>query len=292
MPDTFLLIDGHSLAFRGFFGMPDTLRDPKGEPVHAVYGFFAVLFNLMTTLKPKYVAVAWDVGRPWREEIYPDYKLGRQEIDPAVDAQVQRIMPVLTAMKIAQYYSEGYEADDVMATLARQTAQLDDLYTVIFSGDRDMFGAISPRTTILYPTRSTANADAYDEQKLHDRWGIRPDQVADFKAMVGDATDHIPGVKGIGEKGATKLLNEFDTLDNIYANIDTVRPDRARNALIAGREDAYLSQRLATLVRDVPDITFEPLRCALQYTNSEVDPLWDDLGFLHLRNKMPALDRG
>lgn len=290
MTETFLLIDGYSLAFRAFFGMPDTMRDPQGEPVHAVYGFFSVLFNRITALGARYVAVAWDIGRPKREDIFPDYKIGRQDIDPAVEAQVIRMKPVLSAIKMAQYGVEGYEADDIMATLARQAAAHGGFNTIILSGDRDMFGAIGPTTTILYPTRSMNDAEVYDAERLFARWGIAPHQVADFKAMVGDSSDNIPGVRGIGEKGAAKLLATYGNLDDIYANIEAVRPDRARNALIAGRDNAYLSLKLATLVSDVPTITFEPLQCALQYDYSDVDPLWDELGFQRLRERMPSKD--
>lgn len=288
MTETFLIIDGYSLAFRAFFGMPDTMRDPKGEPVHAVYGFFSVLFNRITSLNARYVAVAWDIGRPWREEIFPDYKVGRQDIDPAVEVQVERMKPVLTAMQIAQYGVEGYEADDIMATLALQAGAHGGFQTIILSGDRDMFGVIDPTTTILYPTRAMNDAEVYDAERLFARWGIAPKQVADFKAMVGDSSDNIPGVRGIGEKGAAKLLAEYSTLDSIYTNVEQIRPDRTRNALIAGRDSAYLSQKLATLIADVPTITFEPLQCALQYEYSMVEPLWDDLGFQRLRERMPT----
>lgn len=288
MTETFLIIDGYSLAFRAFFGMPDTMRDPQGEPVHAVYGFFSVLFNRIASLNARYVAVAWDIGRPWREEIFPDYKVGRQDIDPAVEVQVARMKPVLTAMQIAQYGVEGYEADDIMATLALQAGAYGGFQTVILSGDRDMFGVIDSTTTILYPTRAMNDAEVYDAERLFTRWGIAPKQVADFKALVGDSSDNIPGVRGIGEKGAAKLLTEYSTLDGIYANIEQIRPDRTRNALIAGRESAYLSQKLATLIADVPTVTFEPLQCALQYEYSMVEPLWDDLGFQRLRERMPT----
>lgn len=288
MTETFLVIDGYSLAFRAFFGMPDTMRDPKGEPVHAVYGFFSVLFNRIASLNARYVAVAWDIGRPLREEIFPDYKVGRQDIDPAVEVQVVRMKPVLTVMQIAQYGVAGYEADDIMATLARQAGEHGGFQTVILSGDRDMFGVIDPTTTILYPTRSMNDAEVYDAERLFARWGIAPKQVADFKALVGDSSDNIPGVRGIGEKGAAKLLTEYSTLDGIYANLEQIRPDRTRNALITGRDSAYLSQKLATLIADVPTITFEPLQCALQYDYSMVEPLWDDLGFQRLRERMPT----
>lgn len=288
MTETLLIVDGYSLAFRAFFGMPDTLRDPKGEPVNVVYGFLSVLFNRIALLKTRHVAIAWDIGRPWREDDFPDYKVGRQDIDPAVEVQVERLKPVLTAMKIAQYGAERYEADDVMATLARQAGEHGGFQTVILSGDRDMFGVIDATTTILYPTRSMNDAELYDTERLFARWGIAPKQVADFKALVGDSSDNIPGVRGIGEKGAAKLLVEYGTLDGIYANLEQIRPDRTRNALIAGRESAYLSQKLATLISNVPTITFEPLQCALQYDYTNVEPLWDELGFQRLRERMPT----
>lgn len=287
MAETFLLVDGHSLAFRAFFAFPDSLRDPAGEPVQVVYGFLSILFRQIALLKADYVAVAFDVGRSLREEWFADYKAGRQEVDPSVESQVTRLKQVLHALEIPMHSAEGYEADDIIATLARQVAHGSEIETVILSGDRDLFGLIGPRTTILYPTRSMNEAERYDATRLHQRWAIAPAQVADFKALVGDPSDNIPGVRGIGEKGAAALLNQYGTLEAIYENLAEVRPPRARSALEAGRESALLSQRLARLIDVVPHITFEQDACRLAYERARVEAVFDDLGFGSLRNRLP-----
>ncbi|MBA3533987.1 MAG: hypothetical protein H0T73_18865 [Ardenticatenales bacterium] len=287
MPTHFLLVDGHSIAFRAFHALPDSLRDPAGESVQVVYGFLSILFKLITELKPELVAVVFDEGRPFREEFFPEYKAGRQEIDPAVERQVARLDTALEAMDIPRYRAAGYEADDVIATLATQAHAHEDIHTIILSGDRDLFGLIGPRSTILYPTRSMKEAEHYDAARLYERWAIEPTQVADFKALVGDSSDNIPGVRGIGEKSAAALLQQFGTLEAIYADLAAVAAARTRKALEAGHESALLSQRLATLVHDVPHIHFDPSACRLAYDRARVEGVFDTLGFDSLRKRLP-----
>lgn len=287
MSHTFLIVDGHSLAFRAFYAMPDTIRDPNGNPVQAVYGFLSILFRQITELKADFVAITFDVGRPIREEWFPDYKAGRQEVDPTVQEQVERLAELLTALEMPQYAAAGYEADDVIATLVKQASACGDLQTIVLSGDRDLFGVIGPRTTVLYPTRSIRNAERYDAARLYQRWGIEPGQVADFKALVGDPSDNIAGVRGIGEKTATKLLQQFGTLEHIYANLEQITAKRRRNALLTGRESAFLSQRLTRLIDDVPGISFERAACRLGYERAHVEEVFDRFGFKNLRNRLP-----
>ncbi|MGH2542215.1 MAG: 5'-3' exonuclease, partial [Ardenticatenaceae bacterium] len=270
-----------------FYALPPSLTDLAGEPVQAVYGFLSILFLKIAELKPELVAVALDEGRPFREAFFPEYKAGRQEIDPAVARQVERLRTVLDALEVPMYGVAGYEADDVIATLVRQANQEDDLTTVVLSGDRDLFGLIGPRTTILYPTRSMREAERYDAARLHAKWGIRPEQVTDFKALVGDASDNIPGVRGIGEKSATALLGQFDTLDAIYHNLAVVAPARARTALEAGRDMALLSRKLARLVDDVPGVALDREACRLSYDRARVERVFDGFGFNSLRNRLP-----
>jgi DNA polymerase I len=286
MAETLLLVDGHSIAFRAFFALPDSLRDPAGEPVHAIYGFLSILFRQVAELRPELVAVVFDEGRPFREEIYPAYKEGRQEIDPDVQRQVTRLRGVLEALEMPVFLADGFEADDVIATLARQAHDL-GLETIVLSGDRDLFGIIGPRTTILYPTRSMKEAERYDAARLRARWGIEPAQVADWKALVGDPSDNIPGVRGVGEKGATKLLAEYGTLGGIYDNLEAITAKRTRGALADGREDAWLSLRLARLIDDVPGVVLDPAACEVRYARERVEDAFDHLGFRSLRDRLP-----
>jgi DNA polymerase I len=283
---TLLLVDGHSIAFRAFYALPDSLRDPAGEPVHAIYGFLSILFRQIAELQPELVAVVFDEGRPFREEIYPAYKEGRQEIDPDVQRQVTRLRRVLEALEMPVFLAEGFEADDVIATLARQADER-GLETIVLSGDRDLFGIIGARTTILYPTRSMKEAERYDAERLRARWGIEPGQVADWKALVGDPSDNIPGVRGIGEKGATKLLAEYGTVEGIYNNLDGITAKRARAALEEGRDNARLSLRLARLIDDVPGVVLDSAACEVRYTRERVEEEFDHLGFGSLRDRLP-----
>lgn len=284
---TFLLVDGHSIAFRAFYALPDSFREPNGQPVQAVYGFLSILFRQISELEADLVGVAFDLGRSIRETWFADYKAGRQEIDPDVQRQVERLQQVLKVMNIPMYVAEPYEADDLIATLVRQAAAHEDVQTIVLSGDRDLFGVIGPRTTVLYPTRSIKKAERYDAARLYQRWAIEPSQVADFKALVGDSSDNIPGVRGIGEKTAAKLLQQFGTLVEIYAHIEQIKGKRARTALLAGRENAFLSQRLARLIDDVPHITFDREACRLEYDREQVEMAFDELGFGRLRERLP-----
>lgn len=284
---TFLIVDGHSIAFRAYHSFPDTIRDPEGRPVQVIFGFLSILFKQIAELQPDMVAIAFDEGRPQREQWFPDYKAGRQDVDPNVQEQVLRLYPLLDALDIPSLIADSYEADDIIATLARQAEADPTLHTVILSGDRDLFGVIGPRTTVLYPTRAISEAEHYDAARLLTRWGIQPAQVCDFKALVGDSSDNIPGVRGIGEKTATSLLQRFGTLEAILDNLEAVTPPRARTALEQGRNSALLSQRLARLDAHVPDITFDPAACRLHYDRARAEAIFDTFGFTHLRNRLP-----
>ena len=287
MSHTFLLVDGHSIAFRAYYALPDSFREPNGQPVQAVYGFLSILFRQISELEADLVAVAFDLGHSIRETWYPEYKAGRQEVDPEVQRQVERLQQVLKVLNIPMYMDEPYEADDLIATIVRQAATHEDLQTIVLSGDRDLFGVIGPRTTVLYPTRSIKKAERYDTARLYKRWAIEPSQVADFKALVGDSSDNIPGVRGIGEKTAAKLLQQFGTLEEIYDKVDEIKGKRARTALLTGRESAFLSQRLAQLIDDVPHITFDRDACRLDYDREKVEMAFDELGFGRLRERLP-----
>lgn len=196
MLDILLLIDGHSLVFRAYYALPDTITDPSDRPVHAVYGFLNSLFKLLREHEVGYVAVVFDKGRPFREEFYPEYKAGRQEIEPAVKRQVARLRTLLAALDVPAYDAEGYEADDVIATLTRQALERTALDVVILSGDRDLFALVNERVTVLYPRGPRKLVGQCTPAEVRERWSIEPEQVPLFKALVGDTSDNIPGVRG------------------------------------------------------------------------------------------------
>ncbi|RME12332.1 MAG: hypothetical protein D6802_04560 [Ardenticatenia bacterium] len=285
-PRTILLVDGHSLAFRAFYALPPTFRDTEGRPINLIYGFLMMLFRLLESEAPDAVAVVFDLDHAFREEIYPAYKEGRQTIDPAVAEQVERLRPLLEALDIPLYTAQGYEADDVLATLTRQIIERSDAHVLIVSGDRDMFALLHPRVQLLYPTRSLQQAERYTPERLYERWGIRPEQVAHFKALVGDPSDNIPGVRGIGEKTAARLLQRFPTLDAIYAHLDDCSP-AVRRKLEAGRDMALLSLRLARLVDDVPTVEYDFTRPGLRYDPAQVEAQFAVLGSQSLLDALP-----
>lgn len=281
-----MLVDGHSLAFRAFYAIPPSLRDPQGQPINLVYGFLMMLFRLLGEEQPDAVAVVFDKAHSFREELYPAYKAGRQTIEPAVAEQVARLMPLLDALDIPIYIAEGYEADDVLATLTRQIVENSEAHVLIVSGDRDMFALLHTRVSLLFPTRSIQKAERYTPERLWERWRIRPEQVADFKALVGDPSDNIPGVRGIGEKTAARLLQHYPTLDAIYAHLDDLSP-ALRRKLEAGRDAARLSLQLARLVDDVPGIVYDFDRPGLRYDPAGVDECFSTLGSRSLREAIP-----
>lgn len=282
-----MLIDGHSLAFRAYHALPATIKDPSGEPVNAVYGFLAMLFRLIETYRPVALAVAFDVGIPFRVDVYDQYKAGRLELDPAVERQVEQLRSVLAALDIPQFEVAGYEADDILKTLAGQ-AEAVGVETLIVSGDRDLFQVVSLRTRVLYPTRGNNDPDLYDPERVEQRYGVQPEQFRDFKALVGDPSDNIPGVRGIGAKSAAQLLQTYGDLDAIYANLDQINPPRARKALAApgAREQAELARRLVTLVH-VPDLTLDLEACRIEYDRDRAREALADLGFRRLQQRLP-----
>lgn len=287
MTDTLMLIDGHSIAFRAYYALPESIADSDGRPTNAIYGFCNMLFKLLQDEQPAYVAVVFDHGRPFREEIYPLYKEGRQEIDPEVKVQVRRLRPALQALDIPMYQAEGYEADDVIATLTRQALERTDMHVLIVSGDRDLFALAGERVTILYPQGAMKDAKRYTPEEVRARWGIEPAQVPLFKALVGDSSDNIPGVSGIGKKTAATLLAKYNSLDEIYDNLNNVST-RARNRLDGARETAEMSHQLATLIDAVPDVELDLERPGLAYDPEDVDAAFDELDFGGIRERVPA----
>lgn len=286
MPDTLMLLDGHSIAFRAYYALPESISDPEGVPTNAIYGFLNMLFKLMAEEQPECVAVVFDRGRPFREELYPQYKQGRQEIDPEVASQVARLRPVLRALDVPMYDAEGYEADDVIATLTRQALERTDLEVLIVSGDRDLFALVDDRVTVLYAAGSMKDAVRYTPEQVRRRWNIAPAQVPLFKALVGDSSDNIPGVPGVGKKTAARLLAQFNSLDEIYDNLDAA-PTRAKNRLADARETAELSYTLATLVDTVPGVELDLNRPGLAYDAADVDDAFAALGFGGIRERAP-----
>lgn len=248
-----VLIDGHALAYRMFFALPmEAFSTKDGEPTNATYGFTrTVLERILSDNPPQYFAVSFDVGATFRDALFTEYKGTRERMPDELALQIERIKEVVRALNIPILELEGYEADDVLGTIARQAKPL-GVPVHIITGDRDLLQLVDDNTRVeLPPRKGTDRPEIFDEQAVMAYWAVRPDQVVDYKALVGDTSDNIPGVAGVGPKTAAKLLQEYDTLDGIYTHIDSIKGANQKK-LLDGKESAYLSQNLARIVTDAP----------------------------------------
>ncbi|MHB1293844.1 MAG: DNA polymerase I [Anaerolineae bacterium] len=279
-----MLIDGHALAFRAYHAIPP-LTSPSGEPTNAVFGFISMLLKAIEDLKPDYVIAAFDVGRTFRHEEYAEYKGTRAQTPDDLRAQFDRVLQMVRALAIPICTQPGYEADDVLGTLSAQASQ-QGLEAVIVTGDSDTFQLVADDVKVLTPRRTLGETALYDPAAVRERYGLEPAQLVDLKALVGDTSDNIPGVRGVGAKTATALLQQYGTLEAIYEHLDEVRPERYRVALEAGRESALMSKHLVTIVRDLP-VELDLLHRWGDYDREQVMALLRELGFGTLADRIP-----
>ena len=290
------LIDGHALAFRAFHALAKAgLRASNGEPTYAVFGFISILLNAIHEHHPKYVAVSFDVGRTFRDDMYAEYKAGRAETPDEFHQQLDRIQQLIRAFNIPIYTKDGFEADDVIGTLSRQAAK-EQVDTMILTGDTDTLQLVDDYVSVLLANpyvQKGKNTMLYDEAQVLDRYnGLKPSQLADLRGLKGDTSDNIPGVKGIGEAGAITLLKQFETVENLYAHLDEV-PNRYKKALDGQQEQALFSKRLATIVCDVP-VTLDLRHAELRdYDRTQVIALFQELEFgASLVKRLPTTGGG
>lgn len=251
MPPTLYLIDGHALAYRMYFALTagassQRWQTSKGEPTAGIYGFARELLRVLENEKPEYLAVAFDVGKTFRDDIFPEYKGTREKMPDDLRPQIERIRQMVDAFNIPRLEMEGYEADDVLGSIARIAAE-QGLGCKIITGDRDLLQLVNKRTAVYL---AGDDQNYVTDEDVIKKLGVRADQVVDYKAIVGDKSDNIPGVPGVGEKTAVALLEKFGTLDNIYKNIDQVE-NRWKTKLEAGKESALMSRELARIHTDL-----------------------------------------
>ena len=290
---TLMLIDGHALTFRAFHALSDAgLRSSRGEPTYAVYGFVAIMLNAIHEHHPEYLAVVFDPPGPtFRDEMYDEYKAGRAETPAEFYPQLDRIKDVLQAFNIPIFVIENYEADDTIGTLARHaTAQ--NIDTLILTGDTDTLQLVDDhvRVVLANPFGQKMSTKVYDLAGVLERYkGLRPDQLADLRGLKGDASDNIPGVKGIGEAGAISLLNQFGTVENIYAQFAEV-PKRYQKPLNGQEKEALFSKTLAMIKCDVEAATLNLDAARLRdYDRAAVIALFQELEFgATLIKRLPA----
>jgi DNA polymerase-1 len=283
MPPIIFLIDGHAVAYRAYFALTaagtsrERWQTKSGEPTAGTYGFASILMRLLEQSQPEYVAVAFDTGKTFRDDIYPDYKATREKMPDDLRPQIERIRELVDAFNIPRLEIKGFEADDVLGTVARMAVSA-GFGVKIITGDRDLLQLVDERITVNLPGGKLSDAKDYMKDDVVDLWGIRPDQVVDYKAMVGDSSDNIKGVPGIGEKTAVSLLTQYPTLDEIYMHLDNL-PERVKAKLVAGRESAYTSQKLARIVTDAPiKLNFDDARMHA-FDPARVESLFKQLEF-------------
>ena len=245
------LLDGYSLIYRSYFAfIRNPLRNSRGENTSALFGFFRSLFLLFRQYEPHHFCVVLDSKGPtFRHEKFPEYKGTRDETPQELKAQIPLIEEICSALGVPMVRSEGYEADDCIATLVSRTTNA-SRHAWIVSGDKDLLQLVSRTTTVLKP--DTQGFAEMTPGSVPEQWGVRPDQIVDYLSLVGDSADNIPGVKGVGKKTAVQLLGEFETLDGIYKHVDEITAKGTRQKLIDGRADAFLSRDLITLAFDAP----------------------------------------
>lgn len=273
-PKVLALIDGHALAYRMYFALERTgMATRGGEPTWAIYGFFNALFRLLQEFQPDGVAVAFDVSREsFRTQLYADYKAHRAEMPDAMRQQMSAILEGVTLLGIPLFQVGGVEADDVIGTLSAQALQHSGWRVEILTGDQDAFQLVTPddRVVVLVPSRNPGEGlTCYDWAGVQAKWGVTPQQVVDFKGLKGDPSDNIPGVPGVGDKTAVKLLEQFETLEALYDRLPEVSSAKLREKLTTFEAQARLSKQLATIVRSVPEVTLELEACHLSI------PDWD-----------------
>ncbi len=282
-----VLIDGNSVAYRAFFALP-LLNNDKGIHTNAVYGFAMMLEKILKEEKPTHILVAFDAGKTtFRHETYSDYKGGRQKTPPELSEQFPYLRELLKAHGIAQYELENYEADDIIGTLSKQ-AEENNFEVRIVSGDKDLTQLASEKTTVLVTRKGVTDIERYTPDHIKEKYGLSPEQIIDMKGLMGDASDNIPGVPGIGEKTAIKLLKQYHSVENLLESIDQVSGKKLQENLSTYKDQALMSKQLATIFREAPiDIGLADIN--YQGANTEkLVSLYKELGFQSFLEKMDS----
>ena len=285
MKNKLILIDGNSIAYRAFFALP-LLNNDKGVYTNAVYGFTTMLMRLLEQEKPTHIMVAFDAGKTtFRHETYKEYKGGRQKTPPELSEQFPLLRQLLDALQIKHYELENYEADDIIGTLSKRANEKDWEVQVI-SGDKDMLQLVSENVKVKVTKKGISDVATYTPSSLKEEMEITPEQVIELKALMGDKSDNIPGVPGVGQKTAAKLLKQYETLENLYEHVEEVSGKKLKENLTNHKEDAFMSRELATINQSAPveieidDVAYEG------YQEDKVRDMFLELGFQSLLNRI------
>ncbi|HET7737866.1 MAG TPA: 5'-3' exonuclease H3TH domain-containing protein, partial [Tepidiformaceae bacterium] len=290
-----VILDSHGILFRAFFALgavDSPLRTSTGELTFAVYGYAESLLRVLEQLNPSHICAAWDSpGKTFRHEASVDYKATRRETPSDLLPQMVRVREMLDAFNIPIFESQGFEADDLVGTLALKAAA-QGIETYIVTLDTDMVQLLGPNVKLFMYRPYQRDTVTYDEAKAAERWGFSPPYMVDFKALKGDTSDNIPGIRGVGDKTATDLIRQFGSLESIYENIELVKQPALRKKLIEGEEQARFSKKLATIVTDLPvDFDLEACRVG-DYDRDRVVALFRELEFRTLIVRLPEVIGG
>ena len=311
-----VLIDGHAILYRAYHALPTSLTTSTGQIVNAVYGFTSMLLRVVAELKPTHLIVVFDTPEPtFRNKLYKDYQIQRPKADPEFISQIDVVKKVVREMNIPIFECPGFEADDVIGTLAFQASDLkvkdsrrsgihdaadahssqaasgqnskigEPMETIIVTGDRDMLQLVNEQIKLYMPVKGLSQSKLYGEPEVVERMGVTPFQIIDYKGFVGDPSDNYPGIPGIGPKSAEKLLGKWGTLENVYKHLSDI-DGKLAGKLIQHKESALLSKRLATIVIDAP-VTFDEEKCILKnFDTPNVHQLFEEFGFRSLISRL------
>jgi len=280
---TLYLIDGSAIAYRSYFGMiRNRLTTSKGQPTGATYAFIKSLQKIINERKPDYIGMVFDAPeKTFRHKIYPEYKATREAMPDDLVSQLPQMFKITEAMSIPVIIFPGYEADDIIGTLALE-AKKRGISVFMVTGDKDFMQLLGDGIYIYKPASGHKEVEIIDSDKVMEKWGVRPDQVADYLGLIGDSSDNIPGVKGIGPAKAKPLLQEFDTVEGVIDNLDKIENARVANMLKEGGKSAKFSKMLATIKTDVPlDIKIDNLK-SVSVNESSLNKIFEELEFFTL----------
>ncbi|MCY9220774.1 DNA polymerase I [Bacillus licheniformis] len=280
-----VLVDGNSLAYRAFFALP-LLSNEKGIHTNAVYGFTTILMKMLEEEKPTHMLVAFDAGKTtFRHKTFKEYKGGRQKTPPELSEQLPFIRELLDAYRISRYELENYEADDIIGTLAK-SAEKDGFEVKIFSGDKDLTQLATEGTTVAITKKGITDVEYYTPEHVREKYGLTPEQIIDMKGLMGDSSDNIPGVPGVGEKTAIKLLKQFHTVEELLSSIDEVSGKKLKEKLEEFKEQALMSKELATITTEAPlEVSLDSLGYE-GFDREAVVKIFKDLGFHSLLERI------
>ena len=280
-----ILVDGNNLLFRSYYATAyngNLMINSKGFPTNALYGFTNMMNKIIKEENPTHIIVAFDKGKTFRHDKYDFYKQGRQETPDELKKQFSVAKEMLGLMGIKYYEIDNYEADDIIGTFSKYCENDPEFEALIISSDKDLLQLVSNETHIKLLKQK--DYIYYNQDTFKAEWGIDPINIIDLKALMGDASDNIPGVKGIGEKTALKLLVDYKTLDGIYENIDSIK-GAVHDKLVADKDNAYMSYEIATIYRDVPlDISISDTKY-LKPDQAKLNALYEDLEFYSFLKK-------